>query len=197
MMNRAIRGGLLALALLATPAVAQFSDSYYFLKAVRDRDFNKANEIATKPGKGAVIIDTKDITSGDSALHIVTRERDVPWMNYLLIHKANPNIRDKQGNTPLIVAAQIGFRAGAESLIAGQASIDMANNSGETPLIKAVQVRDLGMVQFLIGNGANPNKPDTIAGMSARDYAQRDSRAAAILKALDAAKPKKPVAGPK
>jgi uncharacterized protein len=197
MMKQAIRVGLMALALLATPAVAQFSDSYYFLKAVKDRDFNKANEIATKPGKGAVIIDTKDVSTGDTALHIVTRERDVPWMNYLLIHNANPNIRDKQGNTPLIIAAQIGFRAGAESLIAGRASIDAANNSGETALIKAVQVRDLGMVQFLIGNGANPNKSDTIAGMSARDYALRDTRAAAILKALEVAKIKKPVAGPK
>ena len=38
-------------------ASAQFSDSYNFLKAVRDRDGSKATDLLSKPG--TVIVDTR------------------------------------------------------------------------------------------------------------------------------------------
>jgi len=45
--------------------------------------------------------------------------------------------------------------------------------------------------------GANPAKHDLSAGYSARDYAVRDPRAAAILKAIDEAHPRpKTAVGP-
>jgi ankyrin repeat protein len=91
-----------------------------------------------------------------------------------------------------MIAAQLGFIEGAQLLIKNKAGVDVANASGETPLIRAVQLRNGPMVQLLMTAGANPGKADTIAGMSARDYAQRDSRAAAILKIITDAKPAKP-----
>jgi uncharacterized protein len=184
----------LALAALATPALAQFSDSYNFLKAVRDADGAKVTQIISKPG--SVIIDTRDQATGDSALHIVTRRRDAAWINFLLGHGAKPDIRDKRGDTPLMIAVQLRFIEGATALLVRKASVDMANSSGETPLIRAVQNRDLTLVRALLGAGANPAKADTIAGMSARDYATRDTRTPALLKAIDEAKPVKPKAGP-
>lgn len=179
----------LALLWLLVPgmALAQFSDSYNFLKAVRDRDGAKATEIISKPGN--VIIDTRDQSSGETALHIVTRERDAVWMRFLLARDARADVRDRQGNTPLMIAAQLGFIEGAQLLVGRRASIDLANNAGETPLIRAVQNRDAPMVQLLLLNGANPNKADTGAGLTARDYAVRDRRSAAILKIIDSTKP--------
>ena len=168
-------------------ALAQFSDSYNFLKAVRDRDGAKTTEIISKPGN--VIIDTRDQSNGETALHIVTRERDAVWMRFLLARGAKADMRDKLGNTPLMLAAQIGFLEGAQLLIANRASVDLANSSGETPLIRAVQNRDGAIVQLLMTNGANPNKADTGAGLSARDYAVRDRRSVAILKIIDTTKP--------
>ena len=168
-------------------ALAQFSDSYNFLKAVKDRDGNKTTEIISKPGN--VIIDTRDSSTGETALHIVTRERDETWLRFLLSRGAMPDIRDGRGNTPLMIAAQIGFLEGAQALLAKRASVDLTNGSGETPLIRAVQNRDAAMVQLLMTNGANPNKVDSGAGLSARDYAVRDRRSAAILKILEGAKP--------
>ena len=46
--------------------------------------------------------------------------------------------------------------------------------------------------------GANPKKADSVAGMSALDYARQDNRGLAILKILEETKPKpaKAVAGP-
>ena len=168
-------------------ALAQFSDSYNFLKAVRDRDGAKTTEIISKPGN--VIIDTRDESNGETALHIVTRERDAVWMRFLLARGAKADMRDKLGNTPLMLAAQIGFLEGAQLLISNRASVDLANSAGETPLIRAVQNRDGAIVQLLMTNGANPNKADTGAGLSARDYAVRDRRSAAILKIIETTKP--------
>jgi uncharacterized protein len=189
-----------ALALMLTPtlAAAQFSESYNFLKAVRDRDGAKATEIVSKPG--TVIIDTRDRATGEGALHIVTRGRDTSWLTFLLSRGAKADIRDNKGETPLMIAAQLGFVEGAQTLMKFRANPNQANNSGETPLHRAVQQRDAAMVRFLMQNGANPNRADTLAGLTARDYAVRDSRAGAILKIIDETKPAKPVgpvAGPK
>lgn len=198
-MSRAFHLSLAAIiATTPTIASAQFSESYQFLKAVRDRDGNKATEILSKPG--TIIIDTRDQASGETALHIVTRGRDVLWMNFLLSRNAKPDTRDKAGETALMAAAQIGFIEGAQALIQYRANVNLANASGETPLHRAVQRRDAAMVRFLMQSGANPARTDTLAGLSPRDYAARDPRATAILKIIDDTKPAKPagpIAGPK
>lgn len=174
---------LAALALLIpTAASAQFSDSYNFLKAVRDRDGDKATQMLNEPG--STIVNTKDISTGESALHIVTQRRDLTWMGFLLQKGANPNARDKNGVTPLMMATTLRFVEGAETLLARKAKVDDTNNSGETALIRAVQLRDLGMVRLLLKAGANPDKQDTIAGQSARDYANGDFRNPQILEAI-------------
>ncbi len=182
---------------LATPVLAQFSDSYNFLKAVRARDGNKVTELVTKPG--SIIINTRDDKSSETALHIVTKGRDLNWMNFLISRGARVDLRDGQGNTALMLTSQLGFVEGAQALVASKASVDLTNNAGETPLIRAVQLRNAAMVQLLLNAGANPAKADTLAGLTARDYATRDLRAASILKLLDNAKPvkAKTFSGPK
>ena len=101
----------LTVAVLAQPAMAQFSDSYNFLKAVEDRKGEDVERFINEPGSGAVIINTKRDGSGETALHIVTARRDDVWLTYLLAKGANPNIADRRGTTPLMVATQLGFRA--------------------------------------------------------------------------------------
>ncbi len=184
-----------AIVAIATPATAQFSDAFNFLKAVRDRDGTKATDLLSKPG--SVIVDTRDQSTGETALHIVVRRRDSNWIGFLLGKNAKPDLRDKDGNTPLMLASQIGFAEGAATLIRARAAVDQVNSAGETPLIRAVQARDTTMVRLLVTAGANPDKKDRIAGMSARDYATRDTRAAAILRLLNETKPAKQAAGPK
>lgn len=138
--RRNLQRALLAL-LLATAgtsaAVAQFSDSYNFLKAVKERKGDEAEKFISEPG--SVIINTREDQSGETALHIVVARRDMTWLNYLLGRGANPNIADKKGNAPLMLATQLNFAEGAEVLIAKRAQVDAANRSGETALIRAVQ----------------------------------------------------------
>lgn len=183
--SRLCIAALAAIALLIPGmASAQFSDSYNFLKAVRERDGDKATSMLNEPG--STIVNTKDITTGETALHIVTQRRDLTWMGFLLQKGANPNARDKNGVTPLMLATTLRFVDGAETLLSRKARVDDVNNSGETALIRAVQLRDLAMVRLLLKNGANPDKQDTIAGQSARDYANGDFRNPQILEAITA-----------
>lgn len=187
-------GALAAAAVLAVsvPAGAQFSDSYNFLKAVRDKDGQKVTELL-QGGGASTLVNTKDYSSGESAVHIVIKRRDDTWLRFMLGNGANPNIRDKEGNTPLILCAQLGFAEGVTTLIGAKADVNLPNDRGETPLIVAVQRRDIVVVRQLLDARADPNRADHIAGLSARDYAERDTRAAAILRAIDdAAKAAKP-----
>jgi ankyrin repeat protein len=194
-----LRRALLPLAViaLAAPAQAQFSDSYNFLKAVKDRDGAKAQELLNS--NASTLIDTRDLSTGERALHIVTRERDRNWLAFLLAKGANPNVKDVRGTTPLQIAANIGFVEGAQLLLLRGAQIDLVNAQGETPLILAVQRRDIPMVRLLLTEGADPARRDTASGMSARDYAVRDGRSQAILRLMDEIKPtpKKAISGPK
>lgn len=195
MMKKTIATWAALLSLWPGIALAQFSESYNFLKAVRERDGTKATEILSKPG--TVIVDTRDVSTGESALHIVIKRRDTTWLSFLLARGAKPDIKDADGNTPLILATQIGFAEGADLLLSRRAQVDATNGQGETPLIIAVQRRDVSLVRLLLAAGANPAKTDRATGLSALDHAARDSRAGVILKLLQDAKPAKPVAGPR
>lgn len=185
--------------MLAVPASGQqsFSDSYNFLKAVKERDGAKVTDLVGEPSTGMVVINTRERGTGEGALHIVVRGRDLNWLAFLLGKGARPDIQSNRGETPLTLAAQIGWVEGAEELLARRASVDLANGRGETPLILATQRRDLAMVRLLLARRADPKRTDNVAGMSALDYAKQDPRAAAVLKLLEAkAGPARPSAGP-
>lgn len=188
MIRRLIRFTLVGamLAIAAAPAAAQFSDSFNFLQAVRSRDGDKVTKALQ--GNRATIINTKDYSTGETALAITIKGHDLTWSSFLLGRGANPNVRDAQGNAPLHIAARLGFQEGAQLLLGQGAQVNLANNSGETPLIVAVQKRDVPMVRLLLANGADARIPDRIAGKSARDYAAEDSRSAAVLKVIDESK---------
>jgi ankyrin repeat protein len=172
------------LALIATPLVAQsFSEGYTFLKAVRERDGNVADRILSNPSSTAV--NARDPSTGETALHILVRGRDVSWLTYMLSKGARPDSQSNDGTTPLILSAQLGWIEGATQLLARRANPNLGNRSGETPLIVAVQRRDIQMVRLLLGQHANPNQTDNLAGNSAIDYARQDPRAAQILRELE------------
>jgi hypothetical protein len=193
-------GGALAAAMLvvAAPAPAQqYSDGYTFLKAIKDRDATKATQLVSEPG--TTVVNSKERSTGDGALHIVTRDRDYGWLSFLIGKRARLDLQNLQGVTALSIASQLGWLEGADLLLQYGATPDIGNNRGETPLILAVQLRNLPMVRLLLAKGANPKKSDRAAGLSAVDYASRDgARSAAILKLLQAPPPPaKKVAGPK
>lgn len=182
---------------IAMAASAQnYSEGYKFLKAVRDRDGTVVTSMLEKPG--STVIDAREVGSGESALQIVIARQDVAWLGFLLAKGANANQQDNAGNTPMMQAVEGGFTDGVRRLLTSRANVNLPNRSGETPLIRAVQKRDVAMVRLLLANGADADRKDVIAGMSARDYARADTRTPAILKLIEdgKAKPAKGMSGP-
>ncbi|MCW4462413.1 ankyrin repeat domain-containing protein [Sphingomonas sp. BT-65] len=185
-----------ALLALALPAAAQqYSDSYNFLKAVREQDGNKVTEFLNAPGQ--TIVNVRD-EKGEAAIHIVARRRDMTYLNFILARGGNPNLQDGAGNSPLMLAVEANWPEGVARLLARQANVNLANNGGETPLIRAVQRRDAELVRTLLNEKADPDQRDRLAGMNARDYAARDMRSPVIAQMLkDAPKiEKRAVSGP-
>jgi ankyrin repeat protein len=68
------------------------------------------------------------------------------------------DVRDKAGNTPLILAAGSGNFPLVDLLLNRGANIDADNKQGFTPLFSAVQAGDVRMVYFLLERGADPSR---------------------------------------
>lgn len=179
----------LSLAAVAAPAGAQtsMSASYEFIKAVKNRDGNKATQLLSSNPPGLINIRGDD---GDTALNIALARRDDNWVAFLISKGADVNRQGKAGDTPLIIAARLGYEDAIDWLLDRGAKVDSTNRMGETPLVVAVQQRQVPIVRLLLAAGANPDKTDTAAGLSARDYAARDTRSRQILQLIEAKKPK-------
>jgi len=190
------RTGLaLAMAALVVPgpAQAQFSRGYKFLEAVRKKDGGEVTNVLNEPG--STVINTRDATTGDTALHIVTGRRDLTWMSFLIGKGANVNARNDHGVTPLEVASSLGFQEGVQLLLDEHARVDEVNATGETALVAAVHNRDTGMMRILLRAGADPDRPDN-SGRSARDYALLDGRNSSLVSEIqNNAKPREQRAG--
>jgi len=170
---------LAAVLLVAGPAAAQFSDGYNFIKAVKDKDAAKVKELAEKPG--TTVVNVRDADSGEAGLHIVTKRSDAGWVGFLLRFGANPDIKDREGNTPLILAALNRWTDGVRIYTTIKAQVNAQNRLGETALLKAVQNRDAFMVKQLLDAGANPDISDN-SGTTPRSFAENDPRGDAVTK---------------
>ena len=157
-------------AAFAVPAAAQlFSEGYEFLEAVKERDGTAVTQALNEPGN--VLINTRDISTGETALHIVTARRDATWVKFLTQRGANPNIKDKKGVAPLQLAVTLGDEEAVATLIKAGANLNITDSSGETPLIAAVHRRNVAIIRLLLEKGANPDRTDN-SGRSAREYAK-------------------------
>lgn len=186
----------LVMAMAAAPGAAQIagSDGEAFIAAMKEGGGGKALELIEKPG--STVVDYRG-SDGNAGLHIAMRNRNGNWVGFLLSRDADPDIADKNGDTPLIIAARMGYPEGAARMIMARAEIDKTNRLGETALIVAVQQRQTAIVKMLLESGADPDKTDYASGYSARDYARRDSRSANMLRLIETVKAKKKtVTGP-
>lgn len=185
-----------ALALFAVAADAQNYRSFMpvthdFIKAVRDRNGDKLNELLATRRPG--LVDAR-ADNGDTPLTITIARSDEEWTAFLLGRGADPNLPGKGGDTPLIVASRVGSTEAIRLLMRAGAKVNQTNRIGETPLIVAVQQRQLPAVRALLEAGADPDITDGAAGLSARDYAARDNRSRQMLQLIEAKRPKPPSA---
>lgn len=98
-------------------------------------------------GRGA-----RDVT----ALHVANT---AAMTAILLAAGANPDARDKDGETPLFGAARSGHLELVRLLIGAGAEVDALNGKRETALLQAGQRGVIDTVDYLLGVGANPDLP--------------------------------------
>lgn len=181
-----------ALAALALPATAQLmggSPGYQFLDAVRNDKAQDVTNMLAKPGNR--LINSQDVSTGEGALHIVVKRGDSRYLAFLLAQDGvDPNIRDREGNTPLMYAVRGGYDGLVPVLLKARANPNLVNNAGDIPLVLAVTARDSGMVRDLLSGGADPDKTDR-AGRSPRDIAVANAARDPVMAKLFEAIPKK------
>lgn len=160
-------------------------ENYEFLKAVEAQDNDKALELLRA---NPTLVNARG-DKGRTPLLAAIEGEDSAWIGFLLNQGADANLAAEDGDRPLIAAAREGLREPTAWLILKGAKVDATNKRGETALILAVQAKQLEIVKFLLNKGADPDKKDSFAGYSARDYAKQDTRSREILKAIEAKKP--------
>ena len=186
-------------ALPALPAAAQISGSpgYQFLQAVRNAKDDDVVKILAKPGTR--IINTRDPSTGEGALHIVAKRGDIRYLNTLLQQDGvDVNIRDGMGNTPLIYAVMNGHDELVPLLLKAKANPNATNSAGDAPLMLAVLRRDVPLARDLLEGGADPDKADR-AGRTVRDVVMADAERNRIMAQLFIDHPKqvrRAVSGP-
>lgn len=126
---------------------------------------------------------------GATALTVATELKKLTHLNYMLQNKADPNLARRDGDTALLIATRLNWTDGVAALLGAGANVDGTNRHGETPLIIAVHNRNMILVRRLLEAGANADKTDNAAGMSARDYARRDTRVRDALRLIETVKP--------
>ena len=98
-----------ALALAAVPAASQnFSESYNYLKGVRERDGAAVTAIVATPNPA--VVNARDTSTGEGALHILVRGRDLTWLGFIISKGARVDLQNNDGATPLSLAAQLDLR---------------------------------------------------------------------------------------
>ena len=125
-------GLALGAALLTVPTVshAQFSDGYKFLEAVKKADGDEATKFLNKPG--TTIVNARDVTSGQTGLHIAVARRDMRWTRFLIEGGARVNDANDTGETPLISAVHQKDIGIMRALLKAGANPDRPDNSGRS-----------------------------------------------------------------
>jgi ankyrin repeat protein len=98
--------------------------------------------------------------SPDELVRAVTIQRD-SLVDLCLMEHVDPNGRDGQGRTPLLIATSQQDWKTARRLIDAGAAVDLADKNGFTPLMAAAMHGDLDMFQLLLARSINlhPEKP--------------------------------------
>ena len=122
-----------------------------FTKAAKFDDVSEIQDLL-KAGVNPNAIDPK----GNPMLIVAIRDKSMKVIDFLLANPAiNPNLANKSGETPLMMASIAGELPVVKTLVLDK-KVDV-NKTGWTPLHYACSTGKLEVAQFLVANGAKVN----------------------------------------
>lgn len=122
--------------------------------------FNNSIEVIERLLKQGVDVDEKN-KSGNTALMIAAANGNTEMLRMLIyMAKANVNIQDCYGNTPLMWAVVKGYAEIVNILINANADVNIQNHEGRTALIYAVGEENKDIVEILVKANADLNIKD-------------------------------------
>ncbi|MFL6500897.1 MAG: ankyrin repeat domain-containing protein [Candidatus Udaeobacter sp.] len=100
------------------------------------------------------------VISPEELVRAVTIQRE-PLIDLALMEHVDPNGRDAQGRTPLLIATSQQDWKTARRLLDAGAVVDLADKNGFTPVMAAAMHGDVEMFQLLLARSTNlqPEKP--------------------------------------
>jgi len=110
-------------------------------------------------------------SKGDTLLMLASYYGHVDAVQVLLKHKADPEQRNGNGQSPIAGAAFKGDLAVVKALVEGGAQIEGASFFGRTALMMAAMFNRVEIVDYLIDQGADPKATDA-NGVTALDAAR-------------------------
>lgn len=106
------------------------------------------------------IINVKDETNGNVALHVAASKNNVPMLELLVRKGADIDIQDIFGNAPIHYAVDKERKETTQALIKHGVRINIQDYKGNSPLHNACATGNLEIVELLLRNGADPDMLD-------------------------------------
>jgi ankyrin repeat protein len=179
---RKLLGLIFLIGFMAQPmtAAAQFSDSWDFMKALKDQNYAKMLEKLTKGAN----INVRD-SDGFPTIVVAADMRNKKLIKFLLENGANPDATILGNNeTALMRRADVGDLETIVLLVKNGADVNFANKTGETALMRAIRSRKNRVIIGLIELGADVERAD-YTGRTSIDYAE-ETRSTRILRIVQA-----------
>jgi ankyrin repeat protein len=143
------------------PATTQAETSPASVLAVRGGDMTALKTAIAAPGG----VEAQERMSQRTALHFASEAGNMDAVKMLLDAKANPNVQDRTGKTPVTIAAERGRADVLKALLASGGDANARDQVQGSPLLWASGLGTPETVSLLLGAGANPNIQD-VNGMT-------------------------------
>lgn len=121
-----------------------------FLRAARAKSVDTC---AAMLNKNPNLVDCIE-AGGFSALHFAAFNGDLQLIDLLVSFKANVEVTNYDGNTPMMMAAKVKQQAAIRRLVDAGASVNFATKSGCTAAHFAASMGDLDTVRYLVSLSA-------------------------------------------
>uniref|UniRef100_A0A4W4FS50 EF-hand domain-containing protein n=1 Tax=Electrophorus electricus TaxID=8005 RepID=A0A4W4FS50_ELEEL len=105
------------------------------------------------------LINLTEPAEGTGALHLASVANDLNIAQFLLSLGAYPNVQDKRGRTPVILATELGYDSMVDLLAKNHANMNVVDNEGKGALFYCISPskRHMRCLQVVLNSKANVN----------------------------------------